>query len=153
MELYLSQLKRYSKVCGSYYHSLIEGKLLNQRFLVIKLKSSLRKYYVRHHDLFNCYGVSVSQMTTWYGSFVVIIIRSFPQSWLIRSNTTGATSGAWTTTFSEHLCGVLYIIVYRFVLYCLAILLSVLRVTASNYQWYLQTFLQLQTWGPGGSMS
>ena len=28
-----------------------------------KLKSSLRKFYGRHHDLINRYGISVSQMT------------------------------------------------------------------------------------------
>jgi hypothetical protein len=38
--------------------------LLNQWFLLVKLKSSLRKFYGRHHDLDNCYGTSVSQMTT-----------------------------------------------------------------------------------------
>ena len=32
--------------------------------LLFKLKSYLRKFYGRHHDLFNRYGVSVSQMTT-----------------------------------------------------------------------------------------
>jgi hypothetical protein len=39
-------------------------KLLNQGFLVVKLKSSLRKGYGRHHDLVNRYGIFVSQMTT-----------------------------------------------------------------------------------------
>jgi hypothetical protein len=29
-----------------------------------KLKSSLRKFYGRHHDLVDCYGIYVSQMTT-----------------------------------------------------------------------------------------
>jgi hypothetical protein len=27
------------------------------------LKSSLQKFYSRHHDLVNCYGISVSQMS------------------------------------------------------------------------------------------
>jgi len=31
---------------------------------MIRLKSSLRKFYGRHQDLVNRYGVSVSQMTT-----------------------------------------------------------------------------------------
>jgi hypothetical protein len=39
-------------------------KLLNQVFLVVKLKLSLRKFYGRHHDLVNRYGISVSQMIT-----------------------------------------------------------------------------------------
>jgi hypothetical protein len=33
-------------------------------FLLVKLKSSLRKFYSRHHDLVDRYGISVSQMTT-----------------------------------------------------------------------------------------
>ena len=31
---------------------------------MIKLKASLRKFYGRHHDLVECYGISGSQMTT-----------------------------------------------------------------------------------------
>jgi hypothetical protein len=31
---------------------------------LVKLKSSLRKFYCRHHDLVDRYGISVSQMTT-----------------------------------------------------------------------------------------
>jgi hypothetical protein len=33
-------------------------------FHLVKLKSSLRKFYGRHHDLVDHYGISVSQMTT-----------------------------------------------------------------------------------------
>jgi hypothetical protein len=36
----------------------------SQRFLAVKLKSSLRIIYGRHHDFINCYGISVSQMIT-----------------------------------------------------------------------------------------
>ena len=43
---------------------LLTRKLLNQRFLVVKLKSSIRKLYGHRHDLVNRYGVSVSQVTT-----------------------------------------------------------------------------------------
>ena len=43
---------------------LLTRKLLNQGFLMVKLKSSLRKFYGRHHDLIDRYGISVSQMTT-----------------------------------------------------------------------------------------
>jgi hypothetical protein len=44
---------------------------MKQGFLLVKLKSSLRKFYGRHHDLVNRYGTSehVSQ----YGCF-----ESFP---------------------------------------------------------------------------
>jgi len=68
-EVYISQLIRYSRTCGSYNDSLDRGllltrKLLNQGFMLVKLKSSLRKLYGRHHDLVDRYGISVSQMTT-----------------------------------------------------------------------------------------
>jgi hypothetical protein len=52
---YLS-LSRYSRACGSYQDFLERGllltrKLLNQVFLLVKLKSSLRKFYGHHQDL------------------------------------------------------------------------------------------------------
>jgi hypothetical protein len=40
-----------------FYFKLDEIKL-------VKLKSSLRQFYGRHHDLVGRYGISVSQMTT-----------------------------------------------------------------------------------------
>ena len=43
---------------------LLTRKLLNQGFLLVKLKSSLREFYSRHHDLVDRYGISVLQMTT-----------------------------------------------------------------------------------------
>ena len=57
----------FSRGCGSYQDVLDRGllltrKLLNQGFLLVKLKSSL--FYGRHHDLVDRYGISVSQMTT-----------------------------------------------------------------------------------------
>ena len=68
---YISQLIRYSRAYGSYQNLLDRGllqtvtrKLLNQGFLLVKLKSSLRKFYSRHHNLVDCYGISVSQITT-----------------------------------------------------------------------------------------
>jgi hypothetical protein len=65
----ISQLIRYSRTYGSYKDSLDRGLLLtrklpNQGFLLVKLKSSLRKLYGRQHDLVDRYGISVSQMTT-----------------------------------------------------------------------------------------
>ena len=64
--VYLSQMIRYSRACGSYQDFLDRGllltrKLLIQGFLLVKLKSWLRKYY---GELVNRYGISVSQMTT-----------------------------------------------------------------------------------------
>jgi hypothetical protein len=54
--VYISQLIRYSRACGSYQDFIDRGllltrKLLNQGFLLVKLKSWLRKLYGRHHDL------------------------------------------------------------------------------------------------------
>jgi hypothetical protein len=67
--VYIFQLMRYSRAGGFYQDFLdrflqLTRKLLNQGFLLVKLKSSLRKFYGRHHDLVNRYGISVSQMTT-----------------------------------------------------------------------------------------
>jgi len=67
--VHISQLIRYSSVCGSYHdlfdrELLLTRKLLNQGFLLVKLKSPLRTFYGRHHDLVDCYGISLSQMTT-----------------------------------------------------------------------------------------
>ena len=63
--VYISKLIRYSRACGSYQDILDRGllltsKLLNQGFLVVKLKSSLRKVYGRHHDLVDRYGMCVT---------------------------------------------------------------------------------------------
>ena len=65
--VYISQLIRYSRACGTYQDFLDRGfvltrKLLNQVFLLVQFKSSLRKFSGRHHDLVYCYGISVSQM-------------------------------------------------------------------------------------------
>ena len=54
--VYISQLIRYCRVCGSYKdlldrELLLTRKLLNQWFLLVKLKPSLRKSYGRYHDL------------------------------------------------------------------------------------------------------
>jgi hypothetical protein len=67
--VYISQMIRYSRACGSYQDVLDRGllltrKLLNQGFLLVKLKSSLREFYGRHHNLVDRYGISVSKMTT-----------------------------------------------------------------------------------------
>ena len=67
--VYISQLIRYSRTFGSNLDFLNKGllltrKLLNQWFLLVKLKSLLRMIYGRHHDLVDRYGISMSQMTT-----------------------------------------------------------------------------------------
>ena len=67
--VFISPLIRYSRACGSYQdfldrELLLTRKLLNQWFLLVKLKSSLPKFYSRDHYLVDRYGISVSQMTT-----------------------------------------------------------------------------------------
>ena len=67
--VYISQMIRYSRACDSHQDFFDRGllltrKLLNQGFLLVKLKSSLRKFYGYNHDLVDRYGISVSQMTT-----------------------------------------------------------------------------------------
>jgi hypothetical protein len=67
--VYISQMIRYSRACDAYQNFLDKGlllsrNLLNQGFLLVKLKSSLRKFYGRKHDSVDRYGISVLQMTT-----------------------------------------------------------------------------------------
>jgi hypothetical protein len=63
--VYICQLIHYYIAFGSYQVLLDRGllltrKLLNQGFLLVKLKSSLRKFYGRHHDLVDRYGICVT---------------------------------------------------------------------------------------------
>jgi hypothetical protein len=61
---------------------LLTETLLNQGFLLVKWKSSLRKFYGRHHDLIDRYGISVSQVTK--NMFQLSLTSlSFPHSWFI----------------------------------------------------------------------
>jgi hypothetical protein len=43
---------------------LLTRELLNPGLLLVKIKTSLRKSYGRHHGLVDRYGISVSEMTT-----------------------------------------------------------------------------------------
>ena len=75
-EVYISQLIQYSRACRSYQYFLdrwllLTREILSQGFLLVKLKSSLRKYYGRHHDLGKRYEHPCHK---W---------QSFPHSWLI----------------------------------------------------------------------
>ena len=92
---------RYSRACGSYQDFLDRGmlltmKLLNQGFLLVKLKSSLRKTYGHHHDLVDRYGNSVSQMITDISHFPVISSLMNYHRVCNQINTTGFTTGART---------------------------------------------------------
>ena len=80
--VYISQMIRYSKACSSYQDFLdrgllLAGKLLNQWFLLIKWKSLLRKFYGRHHDLVDRYGISVSEMTTYMFHLSLTLLGPF----------------------------------------------------------------------------
>ena len=66
--VYIFHFRRCSRAYDSYQDFLDNGlllrrKLLNQGFLLVKLKASLRKFYGRLHNLVGRYGISVSQMT------------------------------------------------------------------------------------------
>jgi len=84
----ISQMIRFSRACRSYQDFLDRGllltrKLLNQGFLLVKLKSSLRKFYGRHHDLsWPLWNICVTN-DHGYVPLVVNTSRSFPHSWLI----------------------------------------------------------------------
>jgi hypothetical protein len=78
--VYISQLIPYSRACGLYQDFLDRGllltrKLLNHVFLLVTLKSSLRKFYGRLHDLVDRYAISVSLMTT--DMFHLPVLSSF----------------------------------------------------------------------------
>ena len=97
---------RYSRACGSYQDFLDRGllitrKLLNQGFLLVKLKSSLRKFFGRHHDLVDRNGISVSQMTTDCSTcrkhFPILSSLTTYYRVCNQINTTGAISGEGTT--------------------------------------------------------
>jgi hypothetical protein len=67
--IYISQMIRYARACGSYQDFIDRGllltrKLLNKGFLLVKLKLLLRKFYGRHHVLVERYEIAVSQKTT-----------------------------------------------------------------------------------------
>ena len=88
MEYYMSQLIRYSRACGSYQDFLDRGllltrKLLQQGFLLARLKSLLRKFYGRHYWLGSpLYYICVTNDHR-YVPLVVNTSRSTPHSWLI----------------------------------------------------------------------
>ena len=143
-----------SRACGSYQDFLDRGLLLTRKLLnLVKLKSSLRK--------FDRYGLSVSQITT-----ISSTSRSFPHSWLI---TGFVTILKWRVppveqelfTLPDHLSSpqvlsgvratrslVLCVcFVDRCLSFCtflLAIVLSVLRYTDSDYPFVIfKLFLAL----------
>jgi hypothetical protein len=86
-------------VCGFYQDFLDRGLLLsrklpNQGFLLVKLKSSPRRFYSRHHDLVEpLWNICVTNEHG-YVLLVANTSRCFRHSWICDwINTTGATSG------------------------------------------------------------
>ena len=149
-EYFASQLIRYSRACG-YYQDFLDRvllmirKLLNQGFLLVKLKLSLRTFSCRHHDLVNCYRITMSQMTS--DMFHFTVLTSFmTYHWVCnQSIKTSATTGTGTAHHStapeftpgfywgsccsifSFLCSVLQILICPFGFFLLTIVLSVLR--------------------------
>ena len=65
--VYISQLIRYARACRKYtdfvYRAkLLTNKLLKQGYAVRRLRSSLQKFYGRHHELVDKYGATISNM-------------------------------------------------------------------------------------------
>ena len=59
---------------------LLLMELLNQCFLVVRLKSSLRKFRRGHYDLVNRCGISVTNDLCFF-PFIVLPIRSLHHNW------------------------------------------------------------------------
>jgi len=65
--IYISQLICYSRACAQYSDfldrvQLLIQWLLKQGYVAPRLKSSLQKFYRRHHSLVDRYEISISQM-------------------------------------------------------------------------------------------
>ena len=109
---------------------------------VIKLRSSLRKFYGPHHDLVNRCGISMSQMTTdmFHSSEALFTVLSSFVAYHCLCNTTVVISGRGTAypsgaheftpglccSIFSFLCRALQIVVCPFVLFLLAIMLFLL---------------------------
>jgi hypothetical protein len=76
---------------------LLTIKLLNQEFLLVKLKSSLRKFYGCHHDLVDRYRISVSQICSICRKHKSVLSSFMTYHHRVNQiNTTGATTGTGT---------------------------------------------------------
>ena len=84
---------------------LLTRKLLNQGFLLVKLKLLLGKFYSRHHVWVDRYGISGSQMITdvfrlrWSQNLVISSFMTFHKV-CNKSSTMGAASWAGTVYLS-----------------------------------------------------
>ena len=77
----VATLPLFSPKCSSLIRGGLHAANLEssqQGFLLVKLKSSLRKFYGRRHNLVNSYGISGSQMSTgMFHSLSSILITGF----------------------------------------------------------------------------
>ena len=66
--VYISQLKRYSRVCGSYQDFLDKGLVAANKEATesswLSWSHHFESFTITNHDLVDRYGISVSQMTT-----------------------------------------------------------------------------------------
>ena len=67
--VYVSQLIHYARACSNYQDFMERGKVLttklsSQGYQKTKLVATLKKFYVRHHDLVNSYNVAVSRIVS-----------------------------------------------------------------------------------------
>ena len=65
--VYVSQLIRYARACSNYQDFLarakmLTDKLLKQGYLRPRLQSTFKKFYGRHQELIDHFGMSVTQM-------------------------------------------------------------------------------------------
>ena len=107
------------------------------RVPIVKLKSLLWKFYGRQHDLVNCYGTSVSQMTTdmFHLSLTLLTLPKHLSSPPVFSGVCFTRSLVLCVMFCRSL----------FVLFLLAIMLSVhLRFTDSDYHFGI--FITYELW-------
>ena len=67
--VYVSQLIRYARTCSNYQDFMKRGKVLTTKLLSrgyqkTKLVATLKKFYVRHHDLVNSCNVAVFRIVS-----------------------------------------------------------------------------------------
>ena len=85
--VYISQLIRYSRACGSNHDSLdikllLTREVQNESFLLVKLKSSLQKFYVDTMTGWPLWNIRVTN-DHGYATIVVHTSMSFHHAWLI----------------------------------------------------------------------
>ena len=64
---------------------LLTRRLINQGFILVKSNSSIQKFYGRHHDLINRYGMPVSEMT----AYMSHLLNAFPGLFLMHDLSPG----------------------------------------------------------------